>query len=126
MVRQRWRPDPAPTWVTCVPSLTHPTLVPDFAQRMADGLGLPFVACVKKLRATEAQKLMRNSAHQARNLAGAFGVEPWPGLGGPVLLVDDMVDSGWTFTIVAALLREAGSGPVFPLALAQVVTRLDE
>jgi ATP-dependent DNA helicase RecQ len=37
---------------------------------------------------------------------------------GPVLLVDDMVDSAWTLTVVAALLRQAGSGPVWPLALA--------
>jgi ATP-dependent DNA helicase RecQ len=35
-----------------------------------------------------------------------------------VLLLDDIVDSRWTFTVVAALLRQAGSGPVFPLALA--------
>jgi len=43
-----------------------------------------------------------------------------------VLLVDDMVDSRRTFTVIAALLRAAGSGPVFPLALAQVVMRSDE
>jgi ATP-dependent DNA helicase RecQ len=35
-----------------------------------------------------------------------------------VLLIDDMVDSKWTFTVVAALLRRAGSGPVYPFALA--------
>jgi ATP-dependent DNA helicase RecQ (EC 3.6.1.-) len=34
-----------------------------------------------------------------------------------VLLVDDMVDSRWTFTILAAMLRYAGTGPVFPCAL---------
>jgi ATP-dependent DNA helicase RecQ len=37
---------------------------------------------------------------------------------GPVLLVDDMVDSRWTFDIAAYLLRKQGSGIVFPLALA--------
>ena len=37
---------------------------------------------------------------------------------GPVLLVDDMVDSGWTLTVAAYLLKTHGSGPVFPLALA--------
>ena len=37
----------------------------------------------------------------------------------PCLLIDDMVDSRWTFTVAAWLLRENGSGPVFPLALAQ-------
>jgi ATP-dependent DNA helicase RecQ len=41
-------------------------------------------------------------------------------MSGCVLLVDDIVDSGWTFAVVSALLREAGSGPVFPLALAVV------
>ncbi|MCW2665307.1 MAG: putative ATP-dependent helicase, partial [Frankiales bacterium] len=44
-----------------------------------------------------------------------------PGLpcdGGPVLLVDDRVDTGWTLTECARLLREAGAGPVLPLVLA--------
>jgi ATP-dependent DNA helicase RecQ len=39
-----------------------------------------------------------------------------------VLLVDDVADSGWTMTIVAALLRQAGSGPVWPVALAAAST----
>ncbi|GIW01513.1 MAG: ATP-dependent DNA helicase RecQ [Roseiflexus sp.] len=120
LVRQRWLPEPAPGWVTCVPSLTHPTLVADMAQRLAQRLGLPFVAAVRKVRPTEPQKRMQNGFQQAHNIAGAFVVDRWSGIDGPVLLVDDMVDSGWTFTVVAALLREAGSGPVFPLALALV------
>jgi ATP-dependent DNA helicase RecQ len=37
---------------------------------------------------------------------------------GPVLLIDDVVDSGWTMTVIAALLRRAGSGAVWPVALA--------
>ena len=37
---------------------------------------------------------------------------------GPVLLVDDIVDSRWTMTVCGVLLRENGSGPVYPLALA--------
>lgn len=35
-----------------------------------------------------------------------------------LLVVDDIFDSGWTLTIASALLRQAGSGPVWPLALA--------
>jgi hypothetical protein len=42
---------------------------------------------------------------------------------GPVLLVDDMFDSGWTFTVIGVALRESGSGPVFPFALAAAVSR---
>jgi ATP-dependent DNA helicase RecQ len=37
-----WNPGPAPAWVTCIPSLRHPGLVPDFARRLAERLGLPF------------------------------------------------------------------------------------
>ena len=32
---QRWQPQPFPTWVTCIPSLKRPELVPNFAQRLA-------------------------------------------------------------------------------------------
>jgi ATP-dependent DNA helicase RecQ len=113
-----WRPNPPPTWVTCIPSLNHPDLVPNLATRLAARLSLPFVAAVRKLRPTRPQKEMENSWQQAHNLDGAFRVTPWKGIAGPVLLVDDVFDSRWTFTIVAALLRQAGSGPVFPLALA--------
>ena len=38
---------------------------------------------------------------------------------GPVILVDDMVDSRWTLTVSAWLLRQAGSGEVWPMALSQ-------
>jgi ATP-dependent DNA helicase RecQ len=113
-----WQPTPAPSWVTSIPSLAHPQLVLDLAQRLAARLGLLFMPAVRKLRPTKPQKDMENSWQQARNLDGAFQVEPWNGLAGPVLLVDDIVDSRWTFTVTAALLRQAGSGRVFPLALA--------
>ena len=37
---------------------------------------------------------------------------------GPVLVVDDIVDSRWTFTEIASVLKSAGAGTVYPLALA--------
>jgi ATP-dependent DNA helicase RecQ len=120
MILDRWKPSPMPTWVTCVPSLTRPMLVSDLARRLAGRLGLQFVECVLKIRNTLPQKAMNNSAQQAGNIAGAFEIKRWPGIGGPVLLVDDMVDSRWTFTVISALLRSEGSGPVFPTALAMV------
>ena len=42
---------------------------------------------------------------------------------GPVLLVDDMVDSRWTMTMAGWVLRRHGSGPVYPLALALTANR---
>ena len=60
---------------------------------------------------------MENGFQQYRNVKGAFTVNgPFPD--GPVLLVDDIVDSKWTLTEVGYRLLEAGSGPVFPFALA--------
>jgi ATP-dependent DNA helicase RecQ len=117
LVRQRWRPDPPPAWVTAVPSLRRAELVAEFAAALADRLELPFHPVVVKTRETRLQKEMENSAQQARNVLGAFAVDGTPDPR-PVLLVDDIVDSGWTLTVVAALLLEHGSGPVLPLALA--------
>jgi len=119
MVADRWAPDPAPTWVTCVPSLRNPDLVSSLARRLADRLGLPFVEAVAKNRDNPPQNSMENGYHQCRNLDGVFGVAGSV-RDGPVLLVDDLVDSRWTMTVVAVLLRKAGSGPVFPVALATI------
>jgi ATP-dependent DNA helicase RecQ len=115
---EHWNPDPRPQWVTCIPSLTHRELVPGFAGRLAERMGLPFSPCLKKALQNQPQKSMRNSFQQAKNLDGAFAVEQGGIHSGPVLLVDDMVDSRWTFTVAAALLRRAGCGAVFPVALA--------
>jgi ATP-dependent DNA helicase RecQ len=61
---------------------------------------------------------MHNSAQQVTNLWDAFAPEgDVPS--GPVLLVDDLVDSRWTLTVAAATLLDAGSGPVLPFALAK-------
>ena len=61
---------------------------------------------------------MENSTQQARNVDGSLALLDQPLLAGPVLLIDDMVDSRWTFTVAALLLRINGCGEVWPLALA--------
>jgi ATP-dependent DNA helicase RecQ len=118
LIRERWIPQLPPTWVTCVPSRRHAALVPDFAQRLARELGLPFVDCIRKVRETEPQKTRQNSVQQVHNLDRAFELDQNTVQTGPVLLIDDMVDSRWTFTVLGFKLRQAGSGPVFPFALA--------
>lgn len=116
---QEWSPQPDPAWVTCVPSLRHPDLVPDFAQRLAAALDLPFHMVIAKTDARPEQKTMANSTQQARNIDGSLALNGQPISPGPVLLVDDMVDSRWTLTVSAWLLRKNGSGEVWPLALSQ-------
>ena len=117
MIQERWQPDPYPTWVTCVPSSRHPTLVPRFASRLARELSLPFEEAVEKIRNNAAQKEQQNSFYQCRNLDGAFKINS-DVRKGVVLLVDDIVDSTWTLTVIAALLRMSGCTKVLPCALA--------
>ena len=64
-----------------------------------------------------------NSAQRLASLWSAFEVpdevrDALGGLDGPVLAVDDRVDTGWTMTVAARLLREAGAPAVLPLVLA--------
>jgi len=116
---KEWNPQPSPTWVTCVPSLRHPELVPNFAQRLGAALGLPFHMVIVKTDERPEQKTMANSTQQARNIDGSLALNGQPIPPGPVLLVDDMVDSRWTLTVSAWLLRKSGSGVVWPMALSQ-------
>jgi ATP-dependent DNA helicase RecQ len=122
LISERWKPDPAPRWVTFVPSLRRPELVADLAERLAERLGLPCAAVVVKRRETQPQKELENSVQQHANVSGAFTVDgPLPP--GPVLLVDDTVDTRWTLSEVAALLRDAGAEAVHPYVLADTVGR---
>ncbi len=117
LIRHRWRPDPAPGWLTWVPSRRRRTLVPGFAKRLAERLAIPFVECIEKVRETLPQKTRANSFQQVLNLKCAFRIDTRLVRPEPVLLVDDIVDSRWTFTVLSAQLRDAGSGPVLPFAL---------
>ncbi len=116
---ERWKPRPTPGWVTCIPSRRHPHLVPDFAQRLARALGLPFHAVLEQTGERPEQKSMASSAQQALNVDGSLQVRGQP-LPEPVLLVDDIVGSRWTFTVTAWLLRRLGSGEVWPLAVSSL------
>ena len=120
---ERWSPRPAPEWVSCIPSRRNPALVPDFAKQLAEALELPFLPALEKIEDRPEQKTMANSVQQARNVDGSLEVRREPLPQGPILLVDDMVDSRWTITLAAWLLRSHGGGPVFPLALAVAAPR---
>ncbi|MGI9644898.1 MAG: RecQ family ATP-dependent DNA helicase [Ilumatobacteraceae bacterium] len=117
-----WDPDPAPTWVTSVPSVRRPELVSSLADRLAARLELPHVQIVDRVADRPPQREQRNSAHQQLNVEGAFAVTSSPP-DGPVLLVDDEVDSAWTMTEVGRLLGRAGVGPIYPVALASSAGR---
>lgn len=103
--------------VAAVPSLRRPELVKSFARRVAEKLGVEFVDIIVKPTETEQQKAMENSNMQARNAYNAFEVIRYVNYDN-VLLIDDMIDSGWTLTVCGIMLKEMGVKKVYPYALA--------
>ena len=65
-----WAPEPAPEWVTVVPSLRHPQLTASMAERVAARLGLAFHPLVRKVADRPPQASQQNSYFQQRNVAG--------------------------------------------------------
>ena len=112
---------PAPTWVTAVPSAGS---VEAFARSLAERLGLPFVDALSAVVASGDAAAPQNSAQQLANAYAGLSIRAGTDVGpGPVLLVDDLVDSGWTLTVAGWLLRTHGSGDVHPYALAAASAR---
>jgi ATP-dependent DNA helicase RecQ len=104
-------------WVCAIPSQRSGALVPDFARRLADAVGLTYADALQRIGDRPPQREMANSAQQVANVRGAFRItEPLPP--GPCLLVDDLRFSGWTLAMVAGQLRRHGVPAVYPLALA--------
>ena len=112
----RWGwPVGRPAWVTWVPSRTRPALLADTAGRLAD-LGRMDLATPLTADGPGFQRDAGTSVESATRALTRLGIEG-SAPGGPVLLLDDTTRSGFTLTVAAALLREAGSGPVYPLVL---------
>jgi ATP-dependent DNA helicase RecQ len=106
-----------PTWLTYIPSPRHPSLVKNFAHALAKALGVECKDTINVAEVRPPQKTMENSFFQSKNLDGAFGIDISQGYAAPVWLLDDAVDSRWTFTIAGALLRKNGIPKVVPIAL---------
>jgi ATP-dependent DNA helicase RecQ len=121
VVRDAWAPDPAPAWVTWVPSRRRPALVADLAQRIAAELGVPAVEALTIRAGTPSQRTRNNSVQQASNALETYAVTPTTP-SEPVLLVDAMVHSQWTLTVTGMLLRDSGVTAVHPFALATSAT----
>jgi ATP-dependent DNA helicase RecQ len=107
----------SPQWITWIPNHGARDLVGDFAERLGSTLGVPVVPTVR-LAAKTVQKSRATTLQQYRNAVGTVVVNRALVRSGVCLLVDDIVHSAWTLTVAGIALREAGSGPVIPFALA--------
>ncbi len=116
-----WHPEwpDRPTGVVYVESARHPLLTRDLADGVARYLHLPVVARWEIVDPHVAPgQGSANSAQRVAAVGRRFSLAvDQPLDGGPVLLVDDLVATGWTMTLAARALRAAGVGAVLPLAL---------
>jgi ATP-dependent DNA helicase RecQ len=111
-----------PAAVVTLPSRTRPTLIADLGRRIAEIGRLPYLGALSC--ASDAPPGgQHNSAQRLRAVWKALAVPEdlraaVAELGGPVLAVDDRIESGWTMTVAAKLLRETGAPAVLPFVLA--------
>src|SRR6185312_3622840 len=110
-----------PGAIISVGSRSRPELVRSVAERLAGKGKLPYLGVVE--HAGPSSRGRSNGAQRLRAIYGTFkipnemrAVLP-ESAGKPILLVDDMMDSGWTMTMITYLLREAGAGPIYPFVL---------
>ncbi|MFF7316621.1 RecQ family ATP-dependent DNA helicase [Streptomyces albogriseolus] len=113
---------PRPVGVVTIASRTRPRLVQSLGAHIAETGRLPLLGTVESTG--EQHQLPRsNSAQRLKALSGALTVPPelaeaLARAGGPVLLVDDYTETGWTLAVAARLLRRSGAQGVLPLVLA--------
>ena len=114
-----------PAAVIAMPSRTRPLLVASLASQIARIGRMPYLGPLDCDGPAEPAR-QHNSAQRLRAVWGSVVV---PGamcnlarFEGPVLLVDDRIETGWTMTVAAMRLREAGAIAVLPLVLATAAT----
>jgi ATP-dependent DNA helicase RecQ len=115
-----------PAGVVALPSRSRPRLVGSLAARIAEIGRLPQLGQLGYAPSAGSDRSAGRQYNSAQRLSTVWRelMVPEPvaaaiaGLDGPVLLVDDLVESGWTMTVAAKLVREAGAPAVLPLTLA--------
>jgi ATP-dependent DNA helicase RecQ len=123
-----WRWAERPAGIVSIPSASRPQLIASLAQQVAAIGRLPDLGPLtcRDDRAVAGQDVFdrqHNSAQRLRAVWQRHGVPPamqaeLARITGPVLLIDDQVRTGWTMTVAAMALREAGARSVLPLVLA--------
>jgi ATP-dependent DNA helicase RecQ len=110
-----------PIGVVAIASRSRPQLVGSLGRRIAEIGRLPYLGDL--VPTGPPMPRQHNSAQRLRSLSNALAVPDDLRAAisrsqGPILLVDDRIETGWTMTVAAKLLREAGAPAVLPLALA--------
>lgn len=120
-----WPWDQRPVAVVALPSVARPTLVASVAEGLARLGRLPLLPALEVAPGAPATTQGGNSAFRLAGVWGRFVVpdalrEALAATDGPVLMVDDLVDSRWTVAVASRELRRAGADAVLPFALGSV------
>jgi ATP-dependent DNA helicase RecQ len=112
-----------PAGVLTLPSHSRPRLITSLGQRLATVGRLPYLGALAYADDIGPGPRRHNSAQRLSTLWRALEVpgevrEAVAALDGPVLVVDDRIETGWTMAVAARLLREAGARAALPLVLA--------
>ncbi len=121
-----WDWDQRPAGVVTLPSRTRPQLVASLGLRIAEIGRIPHIGGLGYPAGAQPSRSAGHQHNSAQRLAAVWRELTLPEdvaaaagrLGGPVLLVDDRVETGWTMTVAVRLLRQAGAPAVLPVALA--------
>jgi ATP-dependent DNA helicase RecQ len=113
-----------PAGVVTLPSNTRPVLIESLGQRIADIGRLPYLGSVAYAGGGAGAR-RHNSAQRLRSVWDALAVpealgSALAGLDGPALVIDDRIETGWTMTVAARLLRDHGAPAILPLVLAVI------
>ena len=120
-VMKDWAPEwsARPDAIVVVESATRPTLTRDLADGLAHVMQLPVVGTwAVRDHSVPPRAGQTNSAQRVAAVRRRGGLDAEVPPGATVLLVDDQVATGWTLTVAAAAIRDAGASAVLPLVLA--------
>ncbi|WP_019179734.1 RecQ family ATP-dependent DNA helicase [Microbacterium yannicii] len=107
-----------PVAVVAMPSRSRPQLVDSLARGISEIGRLPYLGRLELVDGGPTGQPGGNSAFRLAGVWDRFDASALDVPAGPVLLVDDAVDSRWTLTVAARTLHRAGAGAVLPFALA--------
>jgi ATP-dependent DNA helicase RecQ len=118
-----WEWEQRPAAVVALPSRTRPALIESLGQRIAAIGRLPYLGTLAYTTSDGPGARRHNSAQRLLSLWHALAVpddlrDAIASHPGPVLLIDDRIETGWTLTVAAKLLSEAGAHGVLPFVLA--------
>ncbi|MEV6771710.1 RecQ family ATP-dependent DNA helicase [Nocardia sp. NPDC051030] len=116
-VLREWNWSQRPTAVMVLDTPRHRLLTTSLAARLAQVGKLQDLG-ILQLRPDVPPPSAVNSAHRVAALHNAWETPDLTAVDGPILLVDALSDTGWTFTMAARALRAAGADAVLPFALA--------